>query len=52
MLVEEALEQMMTRYPKRPRRDENNIDALASKVAEILATRVPAGTSTGKGAGG
>lgn len=47
-LVEEALDQMMARYPRRPRRTENDLDALAAKVAEIIATRVPAGTSGGK----
>lgn len=47
-LVEEALEQIMARYPKRPRHAETDLDALAAKVAEIIATRVPAGTSTGR----
>jgi hypothetical protein len=51
-LVDEALEQIMARYPRRRQAAETDVEALAAKVAEILATRVPAGTSTGEGAGG
>ena len=47
-LICEALEQMQTRYPKRPRCTETELDVLAAKVASKLSLQVPAGTSGGK----
>jgi hypothetical protein len=40
-LVNEALEQMMARYPKRRHEAKFDLDALADKVATIIAQRYP-----------
>lgn len=39
-LVEEAIDQIMARYPKRPRSDATDLDALAAKVAKILSAKI------------
>jgi hypothetical protein len=40
-LICEALDQIMARYPKRRHATECDLDALAIKVAEIIALRYP-----------
>lgn len=44
-LVAESLDQIQARYPKRRQYVETDLDVLAAKVARLLASQVPAGTS-------